>query len=74
MLETKKDIFFNYGWRVVIIICSPILLFGNFLPWPCSGDGFYCTALWTHDLNASWFGLLLATSVLLIPLYIVTTQ
>jgi hypothetical protein len=70
MLETKKDILFNYGWRVVIIISSPILLFGNFLPWPCSGDGFYCTALWTSDLTASWFGLLLATSVVLLPLYI----
>jgi hypothetical protein len=70
MLEMKKDLFFKYGWRVVIIISGPILLFGNFLPWPCSGDGFYCTALWIRDLNTSWFGLLLAISVVLMPLYL----
>ena len=57
-------------WPFIIILGCTLLLLGNTLPWPCppgynSRD---CTVLVTYRLSDSWYGIMLAVGVLLLPI------
>ena len=70
MIQSEQDQSKITWWPLLIYVGSILLIVGNTLPWPCPpGVSFRdCTVLVTHRLSVSWYGIMLAVGVLLLPI------